>query len=131
MPPVNPPTYPGSPLAAETLGDHQTRIRRLEAAAPPEGCEVGEWVEPTLVNGWANAGAPFCDIAYRLTCISLDFRGHISGGADGTIAFYLDSDYWPECDKSTITDVVASPPSAAEIYISAADGSVTITATVT
>lgn len=42
-PPVNPPTYPGDPGVDETLGDHQTRIRRLEAVRPAAGGSYLQW----------------------------------------------------------------------------------------
>lgn len=44
MPPVAPPTYPGSPSQEATVGDHQTRIRRLEAV-PPAGLYLNPFVQ--------------------------------------------------------------------------------------
>ena len=108
-----------------TLGDHQRRIQILEAVVPGGSC--GAWQIPTLINSWTNAGTPYCDIAYRLCGDELEFMGHVTGGASGTIAFYLDSDFWPDCDLSTITDVIATPLGAAQIYVASADGAVTIT----
>lgn len=109
------------------LDEHVVRIRRLEAARGG-GLSIGPWIAPTFVNGWANAGVPFDDVAYRLTPISLEFKGHCTGGASGTIAFYLLAAYWPAFDLSTITDTVTpSTPGAAEIYVFSVDGGVRIT----
>jgi hypothetical protein len=112
--------------AVDVIGNHERRVSILEALS---GNNCGDWVEPTFINSWANAGAPFCDVAYRLCGVdTLEFKGHCTGGASGTVAFYLDAEYWPLCDLSTCTDVVtASTPGVAQIYVSAADGSVTIT----
>ena len=110
--------------AVDVLGNHERRVSILEALSG----NCGNWVEPTLINSWANAGAPFCDIAYRLCGTTLEFKGHITGGASGTVAFILDAAYWPSCDLSTATDVVtASTPGVAQIYVAAASGSVTVT----
>ena len=111
------------------VGENRRRIRALEASAG--GLNIGPWVYPTFVNSWANAGLPFDDVAYRLTPISLEFKGHCTGGVSGTIAFYLNAAYWPAFDLTTITDVVTSSvPGAAEIYVAAVDGAVTITTVV-
>jgi hypothetical protein len=111
--------------AIDVAGDHQRRINILEANT---GGGCGDWVEPILVNSWANAGAPYCDIAYRLCGTTLEFMGHITGGASGTVAFTLQPEYVPSCDLSTCTDVIQlTTPGVAQIYVAAADGSVTIT----
>jgi hypothetical protein len=92
------------------------------------GGDSSSWVIPTLINGWSNAGAPYDDIAYRHAGTNLEFKGHVTGGASGTIAFYLQAAYWPTKDLSTITDVVTgTTPGAAQIYIRASDGAVLIT----
>jgi hypothetical protein len=110
--------------AVDVAGDHQRRINILEATSG--GC--GNWVQPTLINSWANAGAPYDDIAYRLCGTTLEFKGHITGGASGSIAFVLDAAYWPTKDLSTVTDVITTgTPGVAQIYVTAASGSVTVT----
>lgn len=110
------------------LGGHERRIGILEAV-PGGATPCGDWVEPTLINSWANAGSPFDDIAYRL-CDgdTLEFKGHITGGDSGTIAFYLDADYWPAKDLSTCTDVITGgEPGVAQIYVTSATGAITVT----
>jgi hypothetical protein len=110
--------------AVDVAGDHQRRINVLEALSG--GC--GNWVEPTLINSWTNAGPPFDDIAYRLCGSTLEFKGHITGGASGTIAFILDAGYWPPKDLSCVTDVITlAVPGVAQIYVTAATGAVTVT----
>ena len=117
------------PTQGRTDQAQEWKTRQLfRRPSPGGGC--GAWIEPTLLNGWTNAGAPFCDAAYRQCAFGLQFRGHIEGGADGTVAFELDAADWPDCDMSVITDVVGTPPGAAQLYIAAADGSVTVTAVV-
>lgn len=92
---------------------------------------TGNWQIPTLINSWENAGAPFDDIAYRQGPSGLEFKGHITGGSSGSIAFYLSAAWWPTKDLSTITDVVtATTPGAAQIYVAAADGAVTVTSVI-
>ena len=113
---------------ASVLGDHQQRIRILEAELGGGGFDLEVWIEPTLINSWANAGAPYDDIAYRTTPLGLEFKGHITGGSSGTIAFYLNGAHWPTKTLSTITDVITlTTPGAAQILVSSADGSVTVT----
>jgi hypothetical protein len=52
---------------------------------------AGIWLRPdTFVNSWDDAGAPYAPLAYRLMNYnSLQFRGHITGGASGTVAFTI------------------------------------------
>jgi hypothetical protein len=110
--------------AVDVLGNHERRVSILEALSG----NCGNWVEPTLINSWANAGAPYCDIAYRLCGTTLEFKGHITGGASGTVAFILDATYWPSCDLSTCTDVITlTTPGVAQIYVSSTTGEVTVT----
>lgn len=106
--------------------DFRSRQLFRRPATGTGGGACGEWQTPTLINGWSNTGPPFCDAAYRQCPFGLQFRGHIEGGADGTVAFVLDPDFWPDCDESTITDVISTPPGAAQLYISSSDGSVTV-----
>lgn len=116
------------PSVDGVLGNHSKRIGILEAT-PGGATPCGDWVEPTLINDWANAGDPFDDIAYRI-CDgdTLEFKGHVTGGASGSIAFILDAGYIPEKDLSTCTDVITDPvPGVAQIYVTAATGAVTIT----
>lgn len=113
--------------AVDVLGNHERRVSILEAN--PGGSGVcGEWVEPILVNSWVNAGAPYCDIAYRLCGNTLEFKGHITGGSSGTVAFTLGAGYIPACDLSTCTDVVTiTTPGVAQIYVDSTTGEVTVT----
>jgi hypothetical protein len=108
--------------------NHDKRISILEAV-PGGASPCGDWVEPTLLNSWTNAGAPYDDIAYRI-CEgnTLEFKGHITGGVSGSIAFILDVDYRPEADLSTVTDrVTGGTPGIAQIYVTASTGAVTVT----
>jgi hypothetical protein len=107
------------------LGNAVKRIAILEAVEFG-GC--GPWIEPTLLNSWTNTGSPFCDAAYRVCSIGIQMRGAIEGGADGTVAFELDAADWPECDKVVVTAMIGSPLGLATLYLSASDGSVTVTA---
>jgi hypothetical protein len=127
--------YPFDPPGRDSDGARIAGLRRdVEwlKKRPPGGGIIGEWIVPTLINGWVNAGSPFADIAYRVdgegdTALML-FRGHITGGSSGTIAFYVDPLYWPDDDLSTITDVVTvALPGAAQIYVRASDGAVILT----
>jgi len=119
---------PGDEL--ENTRDHERIWHELANLRPGKGgIDAGPWVFPTLINGWANAGAPYDNIAYRLIGDDvLAFKGHITGGDSGTVAFVLGSEYRPLKDLSTITNVVsASTPGAAQVYIKASDGTVTVT----
>lgn len=98
--PIKRPSVPG------ILQDHQNRLRALEAVAYT-------WYYPTLLNGWANVGFPYYDIAYRrgFGWRTLEFRGHIQGGASGTVAWIIDeallnAEVLPEENISFLTDVL-------------------------
>jgi hypothetical protein len=92
--------YVARPSVPRKLGNLDGRVGVMEAG-------LGPWVYPPLINSWVDAGLPFSDLAYRrgLGPQSLEFKGHITGGASGTVAFILDVDYWPDNDLSFLTDV--------------------------
>lgn len=105
----------------------------------------GRWIIPELLNGWENAGDPYEDIAYRRGLGStIEFRGHIQGGASGSVAFIiptpdipadinqLDGEISPLYsllgDVSFLTDIVNGVGfSVARVYINNTTGEVTIT----
>lgn len=64
------------------------------------GREPGEWIEPTLVNGWDNDSSTY-NLAYRVDADgNVVFRGRITGGttSNGTRIFTLDEEYRPDND---------------------------------
>lgn len=90
---------------ASSLKGQQQRIRALEALA-------ANWFYPTLLNGWTNVGFPYFDIAYRrgFGWRTMEFRGHITGGASGTVAWIIDeallsSELLPEENITMVTEV--------------------------
>lgn len=71
-------------------------------ADPPAGGSTeigpGEWQTPTLLNGWANAGANYEEAAYRKDSFGIvHFRGIITGETEtvGTVLFTLPEGYRP------------------------------------
>lgn len=89
MPPVDPPSYPGTSSPEEQAGDAHTRIRRLEAAVPPLP-PFGYATFASGTSGHTQAGgnvfeeprdyAPGSDVALQSAfprVISLSSRGRI------------------------------------------------------
>ncbi len=89
---------------------------------------VSPWIDVSFQNSWANEGSPFFDVQYRWGVSGLEFRGHMSGGSSGTVAFTLPAAYRPAADVSALTDVVTgAAPATAQIYIESSTGEATIT----
>lgn len=56
------------------------------------------WTNPTLLNSWANFGAPFQTAQYRKIGDMVQLRGLIAGGTLGTNAFVLPSGFRPNAE---------------------------------
>ena len=75
---------------------------------------AGSWVDVgDIINGpsagfqnsWDNVGTPYEDLMYRKGASGLEFQGHVSGGASGTVAFIVIEDHRPFKNVSFLTDV--------------------------
>lgn len=89
------------------LDNHIRRIRALEALDPSGGCCPGEWILPTLLNGWVNYDES-CPLMYRwgpsesgdtVNDAGLEWSGQITGGVSGSVALTLPSEDLFDCDK--------------------------------
>ena len=59
------------------------------------------WVAPTLINSWANTGAPFATTAYLKDPLGfVHLKGRIMTGASGAIAFVLPAGFRPGATDS-------------------------------
>jgi len=88
----------------------------------------GDWVSPDFINGWVNPGLPYATTQYRMGVSGLEFKGHLTGGASGTIAFYLLPAWVPTRLLSTATDVIKpGTPGVAQLKVTEGTGAVTIT----
>jgi hypothetical protein len=106
---------------------HRSRLKGGTDPVPPD-----PWHEPTLLNGWANAGAPYDVLAYRAGFYdyTIEFKGHIEGGASGTVAFVVDTDLVPlqPITATWLNDIVSGVGFAiARIELDGASGEVTVT----
>ena len=92
----------------------------------------GPWIDPVLVNGYAEVAAPQRTVQYRWNYKAgkLDFRGHLSTdiAVSPSIAFYIDPAINLEHDYSFITDIRtgSSTYQTARVYINSSGGAVTI-----
>lgn len=79
----------GADSAPGTLSRTQRRTKYGEIRA-----RVGPYVFVTeFTGGWALAGDPWDDLAYRKGPSGIEFKGEITGGAFGVPAFVVDSDH--------------------------------------
>jgi hypothetical protein len=67
-----------------------------EWAAITSGLQA--WQTPTLLNSWANAGAPYSPAGYRLDRGVVRLRGLVNGGAVGSVLFVLPAGYLPAAE---------------------------------
>lgn len=114
---------------AENLHKRIRDVERLAARLRHQTFPPGPWIQPTLLNSWVNAGAPYANIAYRkYGGLGLEFKGHITGGASGSVAFTVDTAHLPSHDVTFLTDVVSGGvPVVGRIEIDSSTGDVTIT----
>lgn len=115
------------PDAFDILNDHRKRLDDIEAGCPP-------FFEPdssTFQNGWDWAGTPFERWGYRICDGALEFKGHLFGGASGTVCYTLPANYRIFIgDLSDLTDLgdgAGSIGSTARIYIDMTSGDITLT----
>lgn len=92
-------TGPIDELAA-TIVDLQSRTQTLEVIAHRHRFDLDPtaWVAPALLNGWANAGAPFQVAGYRRVGDVVSLRGVFGAGAVGLAAFNLPAGFAPPAD---------------------------------
>jgi len=107
--------------------------RDLNAAAQLKRLEVrsrrGVFIPCVLENGWVWAGGSYARPAYRwYDNDSLEFRGHISPGSSGTVAFTMLPPYRLDHDTSFLTDIVVGGNfSVARAAVAFVTGTVTVT----
>ena len=82
----------------------------------------------TFKNSWVNVGEPYHPFQYRRGATGLEFQGHVTGGASGTVICTLLADHRPFKNISFLTDVgdIGSFV-VGRIEIDAVTGDVTIT----
>lgn len=89
---------------------------------------VGVWMNPTYLNGWANAGAPYHNYQYRLLFTdTLQDRGVLDGGATGTVAYILPEPWRATDDVAWVGSVLTTGFVPATFSMDASTGEVTIT----
>lgn len=72
---------------ARVVGRRAFGENRLQRRTP-----VGPWIEPAMLNGWVNAGGDYATLAFRLGPSGLEKKGHVKGGASGTVICILEPD---------------------------------------
>lgn len=92
-------TGPIDELAA-VLADLRSRVQTMEVIAHRHQFDLDPtaWVAPALLNGWANAGAPFQVAGYRRVGDVVSLRGVFGAGAIGLAAFNLPAGFLPPAD---------------------------------
>jgi hypothetical protein len=106
-------------------GDLSRYLRDLQRSLDELAGQLvaGAWQLPTFTNSWVAVSE---EVDYRLEPDGdVRFRGRISSGATGTVAFTLPTDFAPDWrqDFPLVTDVAGSFGAARVL----ADGTVTIT----
>ena len=98
------------PTQGRTLVEHGFAIRQLQRrpamGAGGTGCDdwivIGDSGAPAFQNSWANVGAPWQELRYRICGtapqIDIELEGFIAGGADTTVVFTLPAYDTPESD---------------------------------
>ncbi|MDQ3039483.1 MAG: hypothetical protein M3R16_06785, partial [Pseudomonadota bacterium] len=81
-------------------GTNTTQAATTAFVAAAVGADSG-WVAPTLLNSWANFGAPFATAGYRKISKVVYLRGLVAGGmiADGTTLMTLPVGYRPTATR--------------------------------
>ena len=87
---------------------------------------VTQWIEPELLNGWAAPASPMAAVQYRyhMKTNALEFRGHLSGGVSGTIAFNIIPPFRPLYDMDSINTLANGEP--VNYRVSSETGDVTV-----
>lgn len=85
---------------AGVIVDLRSRVQTLEVIAHRHlfNLDPTTWVAPALLNGWANAGAPFQAAQYRRVGDIVSLRGVFGAGAIGLAAFNLPAGFLPPAD---------------------------------
>lgn len=114
------------PSVPRSLGNQGSRLANLEAG-------LGPWNYLTPINGWANAGGNFADLAVRrgVGPQTLEFQGHITGGVSGTVCAVLDVEFWPDHDESGVINLAdtadpTSPFVLGQVFVEMANGQITV-----
>lgn len=103
-----------------TINNLDARIRKIDNRE----VRVQEWQTPSLLNSWANVGAPYADTGYYKDPHGLvHLRGALDTGSPPSVAFVLPTNYRPQATLSF------SVPDGATVEVES-DGSVNIQAAV-
>lgn len=78
-----------------------------------------------LQNSWVQPAAPLREFSFRRGLSKLDMRGHLDGGASGTVAVTIPAPYRLPDDQFFLTVLADATP--ALVYLDSATGDVTIT----
>lgn len=103
---------------------------------------AGDWVDVETVddpdspgdptyqfqNGWENVGDPYAPLQYRKGASGLEWQGHITGGASGTVVCVVLPDFLPFNNTSHLTDVGdIGSFTVGRVEVDATTGEVTVT----
>lgn len=104
------------------LGFDSQQLQRRPSQGGGAGC--GPYtVVSVFLNSWANVGAPWTVLQYRLCDDDIHIKGFISGGADGSVVFNLPVGSRPSAD--TIIPGVDTSGNLVEFSVDASTGDVT------
>lgn len=86
-------------LGADAIGSKWIDVETVDDPDSPG--------DPTyqFQNSWDNVGDPYEKLQYRKGASGLEFQGHISGGASGSVVCLILPDHLPFKNVSFLTDV--------------------------
>lgn len=126
-----------APFSSRRLTVAERGIEELRKHGPEPWVYIGThptdlfttFYSPPWQNSWTHALGTYDRVAFRWDeHYRLEFKGHATGGASGTVAFTLPANWRPDKDLSFLTDVVTGGvPKAAQIFVTALTGAVKIT----
>jgi len=96
----------------------------VSLASNPPAQPSSVWTAPTLLNGWANSGAPHQTCQYRLIGDKVELRGRINLGTIGVPIFTLPVGYRPTAATTLATATVVSGNWAFGVVEATVDGNV-------
>jgi hypothetical protein len=120
------------------VGRRNTRgVYELRRRGPSKWVYIGTWPtdnyttpdSPEWQNGFDHAGDPHERVRFRWDEHGrLEMDGVAAMGTDGTVAFTLPDEYWPDTDIFWHTAVLTgSTPASAQVYVESTTGDVTVT----
>lgn len=85
---------------AGTLVDLRSRVQTLEVIAHRHlfDLDPSGWIAPAQLNGWADLGAPWQALEYRIAGDVVTMRGEVGGGGIGLDVFVLPAAFCPPAD---------------------------------